>query len=151
MDPAVEIELVDLAGSARELRAPDAAIGSFQVQAGGLGDAPLRAEGAFAESALRAELSASGVPLRRLNPYATAYSPYRIERGSANADADLRSAPGSLAIDLHLVLDDFALRGDDGARLVIQRYGRDKYGYTLGRVYVGGKRISQLDVTPRGK
>jgi endonuclease YncB( thermonuclease family) len=35
--------------------------------------------------------------------------------------------------------------------LVIQRYGRDKYGYTLGRVYVGGKRISQLDVTPRGK
>ena len=35
--------------------------------------------------------------------------------------------------------------------LVIQRYGRDKYGYTLGRVYVGGKRISQLDVAPRGK
>jgi micrococcal nuclease len=33
--------------------------------------------------------------------------------------------------------------------IVIQRYGRDKYGYTLGRVYVGGKRISQLDVTPR--
>jgi endonuclease YncB( thermonuclease family) len=35
--------------------------------------------------------------------------------------------------------------------LVIQRYGRDKYGYTLGRVFVGGKRISQLDVTPRGR
>lgn len=33
--------------------------------------------------------------------------------------------------------------------VVIQRYGRNKHGYTLGRVYVGGKRISQLDVTPR--
>lgn len=33
--------------------------------------------------------------------------------------------------------------------VVIQRRGRDKHGYTLGRVYVNGNRISQVDVTPR--
>jgi len=33
--------------------------------------------------------------------------------------------------------------------VVIQRKGRDKYGYTLGRLFVGGKRISQIDVTPQ--
>ena len=31
--------------------------------------------------------------------------------------------------------------------LVIQRKGRDKYGRTLGRAYVNGNRITQLDVT----
>jgi len=30
--------------------------------------------------------------------------------------------------------------------LVIERKGRDKYGRTLGRAYVNGNRISQLDV-----
>ncbi|HZM36485.1 MAG TPA: hypothetical protein VFC18_18620 [Burkholderiales bacterium] len=35
--------------------------------------------------------------------------------------------------------------------VVIQRYGYDKRGYTLGRLYVSGKRISQVDVTPRRK
>jgi micrococcal nuclease len=33
--------------------------------------------------------------------------------------------------------------------VVIERKGRDKYGYTLGRVYVNGNRISQIDVTPK--
>ena len=33
--------------------------------------------------------------------------------------------------------------------VVIQRRGRDKYGYTLGRVYVNGDRISQIDVSPK--
>ena len=33
--------------------------------------------------------------------------------------------------------------------LVIQRKGRDKYGRTLGRAYVNGDRITQLDVSPR--
>jgi endonuclease YncB( thermonuclease family) len=32
--------------------------------------------------------------------------------------------------------------------IVIQRKGRDKYGRTLGRIYVNGNRITQLDVTP---
>jgi endonuclease YncB( thermonuclease family) len=35
--------------------------------------------------------------------------------------------------------------------VVIQRKGRDKYGYTLGRLFVGGKRISQIDVTPQSR
>src|SRR5262245_38328831 len=36
--------------------------------------------------------------------------------------------------------------------LVIDRKGRDKWGYTLGRAYVNGKRVTQLDVdaNPRG-
>ncbi len=33
--------------------------------------------------------------------------------------------------------------------VIIERRGRDKYGYTLGRVFVNGDRISQVDVTPR--
>ena len=33
--------------------------------------------------------------------------------------------------------------------LVIERKGRDKYGRTLGRAYVNGNRITQLDVSPR--
>lgn len=33
--------------------------------------------------------------------------------------------------------------------LVIQRGGRDKYGRTLGRAYVNGNRITQLDVSPQ--
>ena len=33
--------------------------------------------------------------------------------------------------------------------LVIERKGRDRYGRTLGRVYVNGDRITQLDVSPR--
>jgi micrococcal nuclease len=33
--------------------------------------------------------------------------------------------------------------------LVIQRKGRDRYGRTLGRAYVNGNRITQLDVSPR--
>lgn len=33
--------------------------------------------------------------------------------------------------------------------VVIQRRGRDKYGYTLGRVYVDGNRISQVDVSSK--
>ena len=35
--------------------------------------------------------------------------------------------------------------------LVIQRKGRDKYGRTLGRAYVNGNRITQLDVSPRSE
>lgn len=35
--------------------------------------------------------------------------------------------------------------------VVIQRRGRDKHGYTLGRLYVDGKRISQIDVMPRSR
>lgn len=33
--------------------------------------------------------------------------------------------------------------------VVIQRGGRDKYGRTLGRVYVNGNRITQIDVSPK--
>lgn len=33
--------------------------------------------------------------------------------------------------------------------VVIQRQGRDRYGRTLGRLYVNGDRITQLDVSPR--
>jgi hypothetical protein len=33
--------------------------------------------------------------------------------------------------------------------VVVQRRGRDKHGYTLGRLYVDGNRISQVDVAPR--
>ena len=32
--------------------------------------------------------------------------------------------------------------------IVIERRGRDKYGRTLGRLYVGGKRITQSDLAP---
>jgi endonuclease YncB( thermonuclease family) len=32
--------------------------------------------------------------------------------------------------------------------LVIQRKGQDKYGYTLGRIFVDGHRITQSDVAP---
>ena len=32
--------------------------------------------------------------------------------------------------------------------LVIERKGRDRFGRTLGRAYVNGNRISQLDITP---
>ena len=32
--------------------------------------------------------------------------------------------------------------------IVIERRGRDKYGRTLGRLYVNGNRITQIDVTP---
>ena len=32
--------------------------------------------------------------------------------------------------------------------IVIERRGRDKHGRTLGRLFVGGKRITQTDVAP---
>ena len=35
-----------------------------------------------------------------------------------------------------------------GGEVVIQRRGKDKYGRTLGRLFVGGQRISQADLTP---
>jgi micrococcal nuclease len=39
--------------------------------------------------------------------------------------------------------------------IVIERRGRDKWGRTIGRVYVNGKRITQLDVSatsgPKGR
>ncbi len=35
--------------------------------------------------------------------------------------------------------------------LVIERQGRDRFGRTLGRIYVNGKRITQLDLEPKGK
>jgi len=35
--------------------------------------------------------------------------------------------------------------------LVIDRYGRDRFGLTLGRVYVNGKRITQLEVDRAGR
>jgi endonuclease YncB( thermonuclease family) len=33
--------------------------------------------------------------------------------------------------------------------VVIQRKGRDRYGRTLGRLYVNGNRITQTDVSPK--
>jgi endonuclease YncB( thermonuclease family) len=33
--------------------------------------------------------------------------------------------------------------------VIIQRKGRDKYGRTLGRLYVNGNRITQTDVSPQ--
>ena len=33
--------------------------------------------------------------------------------------------------------------------VVIQRRGQDRYGRTLGRLYVNGNRITQIDVSPR--
>jgi endonuclease YncB( thermonuclease family) len=35
--------------------------------------------------------------------------------------------------------------------LVIDRTGRDKWGHTLGRAYVNGKRVTQLDVDANPK
>ena len=35
--------------------------------------------------------------------------------------------------------------------LVIDRTGRDKWGHTLGRAYVNGKRVTQLDVEANPK
>ena len=35
--------------------------------------------------------------------------------------------------------------------LVIERQGLDRFGRTLGRVYVNGKRITQLDVEPKAR
>ena len=35
--------------------------------------------------------------------------------------------------------------------IVIERRGRDKYGRTLGRLFVGGKRITQSDLAPAGR
>jgi endonuclease YncB( thermonuclease family) len=36
-----------------------------------------------------------------------------------------------------------------GGEIVIERRGRDKYGRTLGRLYVNGNRITQIDVSPK--
>jgi endonuclease YncB( thermonuclease family) len=33
--------------------------------------------------------------------------------------------------------------------VIIERKGRDKYGRTLGRLYVNGNRITQTDVSPK--
>ncbi|MFL6566616.1 MAG: thermonuclease family protein [Burkholderiales bacterium] len=33
--------------------------------------------------------------------------------------------------------------------LVIERQGRDRFGRTLGRIYVNGKRITQLELEPK--
>jgi endonuclease YncB( thermonuclease family) len=35
--------------------------------------------------------------------------------------------------------------------LIIQRKGRDRFGRTLGRAYVNGNRVTQLDITPRAQ
>jgi len=35
--------------------------------------------------------------------------------------------------------------------LVIERQARDRFGRTLGRIYVNGKRITQLDVEPKAR
>jgi micrococcal nuclease len=35
--------------------------------------------------------------------------------------------------------------------LVVERQGRDRFGRTLGRIYVNGKRITQLDLEPKAK
>ena len=35
--------------------------------------------------------------------------------------------------------------------IVIERRGRDKHGRTLGRLYVNGQRISQIDVAPKAR
>lgn len=35
--------------------------------------------------------------------------------------------------------------------LVIDRQGRDSHGRTLGRIYVNGKRITQLDLEPKAR
>lgn len=34
----------------------------------------------------------------------------------------------------------------EGREVVIQRRGKDKYGRTLGRLYVGGTRITQIEL-----
>jgi micrococcal nuclease len=34
--------------------------------------------------------------------------------------------------------------------IVIERRGRDKHGRTLGRLFVNGQRITQIDVGPKG-
>ena len=54
----------------------------------------------------------------------------------------LRPAGGPEARDL-------LQRRLQAGEVIIERRGRDKYGYTLGRVFVNGDRISQVDVTPR--
>lgn len=36
-----------------------------------------------------------------------------------------------------------------GGEVVIERRGTDKYGRTLGRLYVGGQRITQADLSAR--
>jgi endonuclease YncB( thermonuclease family) len=35
--------------------------------------------------------------------------------------------------------------------LVIERQGRDRFGRSLGRIYVNGKRITQLDLEPKAR
>jgi endonuclease YncB( thermonuclease family) len=52
-----------------------------------------------------------------------------------------RNAPGSEEARQRLQ------RRIRSGEVVIERKGRDKYGRTLGRVYVNGNRITQLDVT----
>lgn len=59
---------------------------------------------------------------------------YAAEKGSPGADAERRALQRKL----------------DSGQVRIRRHGKDAYGRTLGDVYVGGRKVTQADIGPRG-
>jgi endonuclease YncB( thermonuclease family) len=59
---------------------------------------------------------------------------YAAEKGSPGAEAERRALQRKL----------------DSGNIRIRRHGKDMYGRTLGDVYVGGRKIVQSDIGPRG-
>ncbi len=59
---------------------------------------------------------------------------YAAEKGAPGADAERRALQRKL----------------DSGEVRIRRHGKDAYGRTLGDVYVGGRKVTQSDIGPRG-
>jgi len=59
---------------------------------------------------------------------------YAAERGTPGADQERRALQRRL----------------DSGEVKVRRHGKDAYGRTLGDVYVGGKKVTQSDIGPRG-
>ncbi len=59
---------------------------------------------------------------------------YAAERGTPGAEAERRALQRRL----------------DSGEVRIRRHGKDSYGRTLGDVHVGGRKVTQSDIGPRG-
>ncbi len=114
VSPFMEIELADVAGFARALRAaPQLEIDELALRGAGIGAQRIELEGALAPGAWKLDARAGRLGLLRLNPYTHRYTPFFVRSGDASFSMKARRSPERIEADIDLVLHDLLLDSEE--------------------------------------
>lgn len=107
----------------RNARLPGPDIGQFRVSADTPGDGTILLSGSYTPARGDLRFESSDVALTPYNPYAKAYSPYRVTDGSLFVSSSVTSEGERYDTNTTVTLQDFDIAGSEGESLFAKQFG----------------------------